>query len=70
MSLKVLIVVNLIILTVSLKETQPLYKAMTELNPGLQKEACRFKLEKEDNEFIYVKPCEEGSNCGNNINDI
>ena len=70
MSLKVLIVVNLIILTFSLKETQPLYKAMTELNPGLQKEACRFKLEKEDNEFIYVKPCEEGSNCGNNIDDI
>ena len=63
MSFKVFLFINLIFLTFSLKETLPLYKAMTELKTPLLKEACRFELEKDDDKFIYMKPCEEGYNC-------
>lgn len=70
MSMKIFFFVDLIIFAFSLKDTLPLYKAMTELNPPLQKEACRFRLAKEGDVFIYVKPCDEGSNCGNKVNDI
>ena len=70
MLFKIFIFAGLIIIAFSLRYTIPLYKAMTELNLSLQKEACRLKLEKDDEVFIYVKPCDKGSNCGNKVNDI
>ena len=71
MTLKILLFVQLIIFSLSLKETLPIYKAMTELKPALQKEACLFKKDiDDDNKEFYVQPCQEGFHCGNKQNDI
>lgn len=71
MSLKVFLYVNLIIMSFSLKETITLYKAMSELGASLQKDVCRLKLEGKDNyDFLYVKPCDEGYHCGEDFDDI
>lgn len=71
MHLNIFLFVNLIILSFSLKETLPIYKAMTELKPALQKEACLFKKDvDDDNKEFYVQPCQEGFHCGNKQNDI
>lgn len=71
MILRTFLFVNLIILSFSLEETITLYKAMSELNPPLQQQdICRFKMKTDDNEILYVKPCEEGFHCGNDFHDI
>ena len=73
MQLKIFLFVNLIILSFPLKETLSIYKAMTELKPALQKEACLFKKDEDDNDnydYVYVQPCEEGYHCGNENHDI
>ena len=67
MQLNIFLFAILIILSFSLKETLPIYKAMTELKPALQKEACLFK---KDNEELYMQPCQEGFHCGNKQKDI
>jgi hypothetical protein len=70
MSFKAFLIVNLIILAFSLKGDEPLFRAMTELKPPLIKEACEFEFKKDKEKFIYMKPCEEGYNCGNKMKDI
>ena len=68
MSLKYLICLTLICLSFSLKETIFKYKAMSELNPPLKNEVCKF-INREE-EVIYLKPCEKGYHCGEEANDI
>ena len=74
MKFNVFLFVNLIVLSFSLKETLGIYKAMTELKPPLQKEACSFKIDEDDAndnyEYVYVQPCQEGYHCGNKNHDI
>ena len=72
MTLKILLFVQLIIFSLSLKETLPIYKSMTELNPPLLQEACQFEIENEEKEekTIYVKSCNDNFHCGNEINGI
>lgn len=66
--MKAFIWFNLILVVFSLKETIYTYKAMTELKNPLKIDACKFVNNEED--VIYVKPCEKGYHCGNEINGI
>ena len=69
-SIVFILIVDLIVLTFSLKGDEPLFRAMTELKQPLIKEACEFEFKKDKEKFIYMKPCEEGYNCGNKMKDI
>lgn len=78
MHLNVFLFVNLIILSFSLKELSEtkkyLYRAMTELDPPLETDACLFQREEMIKnvkyDVYYVKPCQEGFHCGNTFNKI
>lgn len=68
MSIKIFILICLIILSFSLKETIYTYKAMTELKPALVKDACKYV--NKDEGVIYMKPCDKGYHCWNEENGI
>ena len=77
MPFKIFLLTTLIVFSFALKDKdkETIYKAMSELKPALQKEACQFDYEYKDeegdkNEEIYMKPCKEGYHCGQKIKDI
>ena len=72
MKLNTFLFVNLIIMSFSLEEKLSIYKAMSELKPALQKEACFFKKDEDNDEYeyLYVQPCKEGFHCGHKNYDI
>lgn len=77
MTFKIFLFTTLIIFSLALKDKDKdtIYKAMSELKPALQKEACQFIYEYKDeegdkHEEIYMKPCKEGYHCGQKIGDI
>lgn len=69
MIVKSLLFANLILFTLSLeepqnlKETMPIYKALSELSPPFQQEVCRYENKKNNNEIIYLKSCKDGYRC-------